>query len=273
MLRGHLAGWYLSHAARAGLADSTKSKYENFLNSHLVPELGDLTLDEVTVAVLDAYRDRKLQAGLAPATVNGTLVLLGATLDVAEERGLITRNVLRINPRNRRAKVPHPDHRWLRDARELRALLDAAGELDTAAREDRRHVARRAIVATLALAGLRISELCALVWADVDLAAGRINVRASKTHAGVRDVELVGRLRDELAAWKARAPFAAPGDYVFATATATGRRSRTSATASWPRSRRAPPSSSPASPPTCVPTTCAGRRSRCGWPSAGTSRG
>src|SRR6185503_19888701 len=40
-------------------------------------------------------------------------------------------------------------------------------------------------------AGLRISEALDLRWRDIDLAAGRLSVRESKTDAGVRDVDLV----------------------------------------------------------------------------------
>lgn len=75
-------------AARANLRDTTKAKYATFLNVHLVPELGGLALPDVNLAVVDGFRDRKLAAGLAPATVtvNGLLILRGAALDVAEER-------------------------------------------------------------------------------------------------------------------------------------------------------------------------------------------
>ena len=46
---------------------------------------------------------------------------------------------------------------------------------------------RRALLATPALAGLRIGEALALRWCDVDLAAGRLGVGESKTDAGRRD--------------------------------------------------------------------------------------
>jgi integrase len=53
----------------------------------------------------------------------------------------------------------------------------------------------------------------------VDLAAGRLRVRDSKTDAGVRDLELLPALRDELAAHKASAAFARDEDLVFPNAT------------------------------------------------------
>jgi integrase len=61
---------------------------------------------------------------------------------------------------------------------------------------------RRAIVATLGAAGLRVGELCALNWADVDFAHTRINVRDAKTPAGVRMIEMSPWLRDELLSYR-----------------------------------------------------------------------
>jgi integrase len=104
-------------------------------------------------------------------------------------------------------------------AEQIEALLDAAGELDKKARFNRGGRPRRALLATLALAGLRIGEALALRWRDVDLAAGRLHVGRAKTDAGVRSVDLLPALRDELAALKANSPGTASGDLVFPTAT------------------------------------------------------
>ena len=69
----------------------------------------------------------------------------------------------------------------------IATLLDAAGELD------RRHIKRRATLAVPVFAGLRINELCARRWRDVDLAAGWLHT-GSKTDAGRdRVVKIRGR--------------------------------------------------------------------------------
>jgi integrase len=93
--------------------------------------------------------------------------------------------------------------------------LDAAGQLDAEAASNRKHVERRAALATMIFGGLRIGELCALRWRDVDLASGWLHVRAAKTSAGVRKVKLRGALRDELTVARARA--GATDGYVFPT--------------------------------------------------------
>jgi integrase len=71
--------------------------------------------------------------------------------------------------------------------------------------------------ATLCFTGLRLGELVALRWRDVDLSAGRLWVDGSKTDAGVRFVTLLPVLRDELLAWKVAATRTEPDDFVFPT--------------------------------------------------------
>jgi integrase len=115
-----------------------------------------------------------------------------------------------------------PRRTYLETAEQIAALIAATGDLDANAREDRRHVERRAIVATLTFAGLRIGELCALRWRDVDLANGWLHVGDAKTDAGRRRVKIRGALRDELLAVRARAGHGGADDFVFATS--TGRR-------------------------------------------------
>src|SRR5208283_4336820 len=94
---------------------------------------------------------------------------VGPNSDRAVEYGQMDRNPAR--GRRRRLKADKPAPVWLDSAEHIAALLDAAGELDREARADRQ-VPRRAILATLTLAGLRIGELVDLRWRDVDLAAG-----------------------------------------------------------------------------------------------------
>ena len=98
-------------------------------------------------------------------------------------------------------KAPKPARQYLDRAEQIAALLEAAGELDAEARSNGR-MARRALLSTLVFAGLRITEALDLEWRDVDLAGGRLRVRASKTDAGVRSVDLLPILRDELTAHK-----------------------------------------------------------------------
>jgi integrase len=82
------------------------------------------------------------------------------------------------------------------------------------------------LFATLAFARLRIGELLALRWRDVNLARGTIAVRDSKTGAGIRTVNIVPMLRDELASYRASLGDVSTDRLVFATSTG-GRQSET----------------------------------------------
>ncbi|HYM55491.1 MAG TPA: site-specific integrase [Solirubrobacteraceae bacterium] len=168
---------------------------------------------------MERYIATKLaaEAPLSPRSINMTVTLLGAILEGAVERELIARNPAK--GKGRRVRERTPQRSYLETAAQIEALLDAAGELDRNAHPARRHVERRAMLTTLTFAGLRIGELCALRWRDVDLAAGWLHVGESKTDAGRRRVKLRGALRDELLAVRARHPQAPAEGFVFPTLT------------------------------------------------------
>jgi integrase len=108
---------------------------------------------------------------------------------------------------------------------QVAALLDAAGELDAAARErteSRDTGRRRPLLATLTLAGLRIGEALDLRWRHLRLPARKLKVPGTKTEAAAREVDLSPVLMELLMEYRARAHFTEPDDYVFATG--TGRR-------------------------------------------------
>jgi len=197
----------------------------------LLPFFQHHALSEITVSEVDRYRAAKVherdslkaakEAGkeiprrpLSNGTINRTIGLLAQILDVAVEYQLVAANPAR--GKRRKLKADRPQRAYLDSAAQIAALLDAAAELDRDSRADRQHVNRRAQLATLVFAGLRISEFLSLRWRDVDLAGGWLTVRESKTEAGRRKVKIRPVLRDALLAHK---PLdASPDAYVFGTA-------------------------------------------------------
>ncbi len=210
------------------LAESTQADYWWRLTVHLAPYLNELRLDAITFATIERYiagkragviydKGKEIGKGesLSARSINMTLTLLGAILERAVKRKLIDHNSAR--DRDLRVRERAPARSYLDGAGQITALLDAAGELDRKAPKDRRHIERRAMIAVLVFAGLRIGELCALRWRDVDLAGGWLAVGEAKTDAGRRKVKIRGALRDELLALRGRHQDAAQASYVFAT--------------------------------------------------------
>jgi integrase len=170
------------------------------LCNHLLPAFAAKRLDQITVEDVDRYRLAKVREGKIGATsINKTLTTLAAILETAVEYELIARNPAR--GKRRRLPAVTPARSWLDRADHIAALLDAASKLDASARACRGQ--RRALLATLVFAGLRIGEALSLRRSDIDLARGTITVRASKTDAGVRVVNILPTLRDELGAYLA----------------------------------------------------------------------
>jgi integrase len=197
-----------------GLTDAGKADLEWRLSNHLLPTFASQRLDHITVEDVDRYRLGKVREGkLGVTSINKTLTTLAAIMAAAAEYGLIDRNPA--HGRRRRLPSVAPRRSWLDRADHIEALLDAAGKLDKRATVCRGQ--RRALLATLTFAGLRIGEALSLRWRDVDLARGTITVRAAKTDAGVRTVNVLPMLCDY------RARLDPPADaLVFGTA--TGRR-------------------------------------------------
>jgi integrase len=179
-----------------------------------LPFFQGYAVSEITFDTVERYIAAK-NGKLSTRSINMTVGLLAQMLETAVERDLIARNPAR--GRRRRAKERTAARSYLTSAGEIEAPLSAAGELDAEATVDRRHIARKAMLATLIFAGLRIGELCSLTWRRVDLASGWLTIADAKTDAGRgRRVKIRGALRDELANLRTRSK-GAPDSYVFPT--------------------------------------------------------
>jgi integrase len=173
--------------------------YGRSLRERLLPALGGKRLGDVQRRDVQRFADELLGEGLDPSTVRNVLMPLRVVYRRAIEDGDLAVNPtshLRLPAvRGRRDRIASPD--------EAQQLLAALSERD------------RALWATALYAGLRRGELMALRWEDVDLTQGVIHVERSydekahleiepKSSAGKRTVPIVGALRDELLAHKAR---------------------------------------------------------------------
>ena len=208
-------------AARVGeLRPTTVLDYRWQLTLHLLPFFAQHRLSQITIKEVDRYRQAKVAEGVLGAdSINRTITRLGQILELAVEYELIPRNPARVGRRKLKTTRPRPVH--LDSPDHIEALLQAASDLD--ARPTARTSGRRPLIATLVFAGLRIGEAAALRWRDIDLASRRLTVGESKTDAGMRRVDLLPALVDELIEHKMSSDPAGPDDYVFPTAAGSRR--------------------------------------------------
>lgn len=160
------------------------------LRVHLVPAFGNLRLDQIGVAEIDAYKAKKMATKVAHKTINNHLTVLRKLLTVA-----IAWQRLTVAPPIKWLKPPPPEFDFL-TFDESNRLLDAAqGEW-------------RTMITVAIRTGLRLGELLGLSWTDVDLQAGRLFVRRAVAR-GIVGTPKNGRSREVALSQQATAVLAA----------------------------------------------------------------
>jgi len=151
----------------AGEAHRTKARYAltKFGNAYgLLPS-------QVTYANLRAFATKLRNDGLKPASINGVFRYLRLAFNEAERLSII-----KTSPMPRRWKWEPEDERAIREISkaEQKALEQAANRL-----YGKRW---RAFVIVALGTGARRGELLALSWGDVDMEAGVVSFKTTKTH-------------------------------------------------------------------------------------------
>lgn len=192
------------------LRPTTLDHYERLLRNHILPELGDLPLGELTPFLIQDLYLRKRQSGLSPKTIRLMHAVLRKLLNDAVEWGQVAENPVR---RVRPPRVP-PKLRRVWSAEQARRFMEAA-------RKDRYGPLFLFLLGT----GCRLGEALALRWEDLDLERGAARLQASltevrgeiiegppKTPHALRTVHLPAFVVEALRGMARR------GDYVFWTA-------------------------------------------------------
>ncbi len=214
----YAAEWVRTFHGRTarGIRPLTLRDYARDLETHVIPRLGRLRLTEITHRDIKRLVADLVEAGYAPSTVRNVIAPTGALFATAMEDGLI-----RVNPCTgiRIAGRPAPgDHARSLTEDELARMIAAAAP-DS-----------QLLVRFLAETGLRIGELIALMWSDVDLERRRVRVERRmlegtidlpKSHYGIRTVPLSRKMAADLAAYRTETLYPADGDLVFPTKTGT----------------------------------------------------
>lgn len=197
------------------LSERTRLHERHLRDRHLAT-LPARRIQEITASdvakVLRGMRDR-----YSPWTCVAVYRILAGTFALAVRRGIVTRSPVDGLAPSERPKQRNAKRIAVLDAETISKLL-AAGSSER----------WRAAIGLAAYAGLRLGEIRALRWEDVDREAGTISVRRSllpdgtpkapKTEAGNRVVPLLPALRRALAEWELRSPRTRPSDLVIATA-------------------------------------------------------
>jgi len=161
--------------------ESTGREKRRALHRRLLPDLGELRLDQIGPKQIERFKARRLGDGVSRKTVNEELSILSKLLDYANEIG----DLPTAPPRVRRLKTQPPDFDFL-DFEEAERLATAAKTAPAP---------WGTMIPIAMLTGLRLGELRGLKWDDVDLTGGRIHVRRSADDRNVLKSPKSGKSR------------------------------------------------------------------------------
>lgn len=159
--------------------------------ARLVEHFGAARIRSITYSAVDAYRLKRLQAGLSIASTNRELSLLRSIFNFAKRDCLISRTPFEMGAPLISAADEVKRTRVLSSEEEEKLLLAFSDD------SPRGHL-RPLVIASLD-SGARRGELLSLRWSDVDLEGGVITLRALNTKtARKRELPISSRLRNEL---------------------------------------------------------------------------
>ena len=142
--------WLLINQPR--LKPSSYQRYQGFYRNHIEKTIGSICVVYLTTSTLHEFSVNRLESGLSPQSVNAVLVFLHSILKYG----------------NRQYKLPLPDIIYLSvSKKEMRVL--STTEQQTLVKYLMNHLDIYKLGVLVALnMGLRIGELCALRWSDIE---------------------------------------------------------------------------------------------------------
>lgn len=179
--KGKISEWmtsWMENELLGSVKISSYQTYTNLLKKHLLPALGELKLAAVTPGIVREWIDEMENAGLACSTVKGAYRLFAAAMKAAWEDGKILTNPCR------KIRIQRSENE------EQRVLTRGEQEL---LKESASGV--RELPALLSLyTGMRLGEVCALKWADVDWEQGTIAVKRTvqRVRRGTKTTLMIG---------------------------------------------------------------------------------
>ena len=146
--------------------ERTCNKYRKQIEKHILPSLGEYELEELSAQVLQRFTLGLTQNGLAANTVNGIISLIRSSLKRAVRLGITNVQCADaiVRPKAKERKVES-------------FLKDEQRKIESYIAEKKRDKLFGIVLCLYT--GLRIGELLALTWKDVDFAKCVITVSKS----------------------------------------------------------------------------------------------
>jgi integrase len=166
---------------------NTRKRYTSSVGK-LKSKFTGVRLSDISADLIEEFKEERICEGVEPATINHDLRVLRRMMHLAERKQLIARNpFLQVDFLKQRN--PRPPHILTFDEEEM--ILRVAVPYI------------RVLVVLILETGMRSHrEALALQWNAIDFANDSLQVRESKTLAGIRNIALSARCKAELLRWR-----------------------------------------------------------------------
>ncbi len=161
---------WLEHYMKPTTKDKTFTRYKEIVSLHLIPKFGNCDVNDLTPIVVQKYISELLDhgnlktgKGLAPNSVNAIIVVVQNSLQTAHLLGIADQYEM---DKLKRPKAKKKEVTCFTPAEQKK--IEQAVMLD-------KRVKMRGIVVCL-YSGLRIGELLALEWSDIDFGSGEMSI-------------------------------------------------------------------------------------------------
>ncbi len=170
-LDDYLCGW-MEHIKKPDLKPTSYDRAMLTVKNHINPYIGHYRVTQLTPAIIqleliDTLRNR----GLSLSTVRKAYVYLNACLTYAVDAQGLPQNPCRL-VKLRQKDFPAKKNRFLSE-KEMAEFIKAANSLDNSGKP--RYSLRKLLILDI-YTGLRVGELAALKWSDVDFERKTLNV-------------------------------------------------------------------------------------------------
>ena len=164
-----LTGW-MNNVTKINRADTTVYAYQNIINLHIIPALGNTPIQTLSPPQLQSYYAMLIrEKGLSTNTVRKHHDLLNTALEMAVKQGLILSNPAK---RVESPKIHRPEIHYY-SLEELKKLLELC-----------KGTKIEVLVKLAGLLGLRREEILGLTWDHVDFQKKKIEIVSVRTAAG-----------------------------------------------------------------------------------------
>lgn len=167
LLTNLLDKWLLNNAVR--YKQATYSKYKYMIDKHIVPFIGEMQIKNVSASTVNTFLENKLKNGglgnkneLSPSYVRTMALIINSALKYAVTEGMCS---------------PIKSEIFKPSVRQSNILTLNHNEYNILSQYCRDHLNHISLGILIALStGLRLGEICALKWDDIDLNSHLIHV-------------------------------------------------------------------------------------------------